>query len=139
MTIIRKFRHIKAQGRVTLSLYDLIKWGDFLNLEKKFEVDYDYEIALLLSENCETLIGGSAKILKKVLKNSENPNLAIKGLDIFFREKPLGSFAVDLCQPSLDIDKIQDLTNKLYANLIDKNTNSRKVAKHLATLMCCSR
>ncbi len=134
LTIIRKFRHIKAQGRVTLSLYDLIKWGDFLNLEKKIEVDYDYEIALLLSENCETLIGGSAKILKKALKNSETLNLSVKGLDIFFREKPLGSFAVDVCQSMPDVEKIQELTDKLYANLIDKNTNSRKVAETLGSL-----
>ncbi len=82
----------------------------------------------------QTLIGGSAKILKKALKNSENPNLAIKGLDIFFREKPLGSFAVDVCQPSPDIDKIQELSDRLYANLIDKNTNSRKVAETLGSL-----
>ncbi len=134
LTIIRIFRHIKVQCHVTLSLYDLIKWGDFLNLEKKFEVDYDYEIVLLLSENCETLIGGSAKILKKALKNSETLNLSVKGLDIFFREKPLGSFAVDLCQSSPDIEKIQELSNKLYANLIDKNTNSRKVAETLGSL-----
>ncbi len=103
-------------------------------MEKKFEVDYDYEIALLLSENCETLIGGSEKVLKKALKNSETTNLSVKGLDIFFREKPLGSFAVDVCQPSPDIEKLQELTDKLYANLIDKNTNSRKVAETLGNL-----
>ncbi len=103
-------------------------------MEKKFEVDYDYEIVLLLSENCETLIGGSAKILKKVLKNSENPDLSVKGLDIFFREKPLGSFAVDVCQPSPDIEKIQEISDRLYANLIDKNTNNRKVAETLGNL-----
>lgn len=105
-----------------------------MNLEKKFEVDYDYEIALLLSESSETLIGGSAKILKKVLKNSETPNLSVKGLDIIFRDKPLGSFAVDVCQPSPDIEKIQEITDRLYANLIDKNTNNQKVAEPLGNL-----
>ncbi len=103
-------------------------------MKKKFEVDYDYEIALLLSDSYETLIGGSAKILDTALKNSENPNLAVKGLDIIFREQPLGSFAVDVCQPSPDIEKIQEISDRLYANLIDKNTNNRKVAEPLGNL-----
>lgn len=105
-----------------------------MNLEKKFEVDYDYEIALLLSDSSETLIGGSVKILNKALKNSENPDLSVKGLDIFFREKPLGSFAVDVCQPSPDVEKIQEISDRLYANLIDKNTNNQKVAEPLSNL-----
>ncbi len=105
-----------------------------MNLKKKFEVDYDYEIALLLSDSYETLIGGSAKILDTALKNSEDPNLAVKGLDIIFREQLLGSFAVDLCQPLPDIEKIQEISDRLYANLIDKKTNNQKVAEPLGNL-----
>jgi len=90
--------------------------------------------ALLLSDSFETLIGGSAKILKKALKNSTHPDLSVKGLDIFFQEILLSSFTADVCQPSPDIEKIQEITDRLYANLIDKNTNNRKVAETLGNL-----
>ncbi len=62
-------------------------------------------------------------------------SLMVKGLDKFFREEPLSSFAVDVvCQPSPDIEKIQEISDRLYANLIDNNTNSRKVAETLGSL-----
>ncbi len=62
----------------------------------KFDIKYDYSIIVLFSEHSETLIGGSEKAVKKALKNSENPNLDTKGLDVFYQEKPLGTLAVDI-------------------------------------------
>lgn len=94
----------------------------------KFDINYDYSIALVFSDNFETLIGGSEKILKKALKDSKNPNLDTKGLDIFYREKPLGTLAVDINRSAFDIEKVQNLVDKLYANLLDKRTNSVKIA-----------
>lgn len=95
---------------------------------RKFDIKYDYTIIALFSEHSETLIGGSEKILKKALKNKENPNLDTKGLDVFYREKPLGMLAVDINQSALDVEKIQNLVDKLYANLLDKRTNNAKIA-----------
>lgn len=99
-----------------------------------FDVNYDYELALLFSDSTETLICGSAKTLTKALINSENPNLSVKGLDIIFREQPLGSFAVDACLPTSKVDEIEEIYDRLYANLIDKNTTGKKVAEPLAEL-----
>ena len=105
-----------------------------MNCEKKFDINYDYELVLLLSDNCETLIGGSAKNIKKALKDTLNPNLSVKDLDIFFRKQPLGIFAIDVCVSSQSLERLQELADKLYANLCDKNTNNRKVAETLNNL-----
>lgn len=105
-----------------------------MDLTKKFDVNYDYEISLLLTNSTETLIGGSAKVLERALKNIENPNLSVKDLDIYFRDQPLGSFAVDVFRSVSGSEQLQELTDKLYANLLDKNTNSRKVAETLNSL-----
>ena len=94
----------------------------------KFDIKYDYSIALMFSDNLETLIGGSEKILKKAFKNSGVPNLNTKGLDIYYREKPLGTLAADINQSVLDVEKVQNLVDKLYANLLDKRTNNAKIA-----------
>lgn len=99
-----------------------------MSSERKFNLNYDYEVALLLTEKSETLIGGSEKIVKKALKNSKNPNLDTKGLDVFYRKKPLGTLAVDINQSALEVEKVQNLVDKLYANLLDKRTNNAKVA-----------
>ena len=134
LTKNHKFRHTKGQNGFTISLYNFIKWGDFLNLEKKFDVDYDYEIALLFSDSSETLIGGSAKTLNKALKNSETPDLTVKGLDIYFREHTLGTFAADVFKSWSDAEKLQELSDRLYANLCDKNSNSRRIAETMNNL-----
>lgn len=99
-----------------------------MNKIRKFDIKYDYSIIMLFSEHSETLIGGSEKILKRVLKNSKNPNLKAKDLDVYYREMPLGTFAVEIYQSASEIEVIQNLVNKLYANLIDKNSNRTKVA-----------
>lgn len=95
---------------------------------RKFDIKYDYSIIMLFSEHSETLIGGSEKILKRVLKNCKNPNLKAKDLDVYYREMPLGTFAVEIYQSASEIEVIQNLVNKLYANLLDKNSNRTKVA-----------
>lgn len=105
-----------------------------MNCEKKFDINYDYELVLLLSDNRETLIGGSSKNIKKALKDTSNPNLSVKDLDIFFREQSLGTFAIDVCESAQNLERIQELADKLYANLCDKNTNNRKVAETLNNL-----
>ena len=94
----------------------------------KFNIKYDYSIALVFSEHSETLIGGSEKIMKKAFKNNSVPNLNTKGLDIYYREKPLGTLAADINQSALDAEKVQNLVDKLYANLLDKRTNNAKIA-----------
>ena len=94
----------------------------------KFDIKYDYSIALVFSEHSEMLIGGSEKIMKKAFKNSSAPNLNTKGLDIYYREKPLGTLAADINQSALDVEKVQNLVDKLYANLLDKRTNNAKIA-----------
>lgn len=93
-----------------------------------FDIKYDYSLSLIFSGNSETLIGGSEKIMQKVFKNSNAPNLKTKGLDIFYREKPLGTFAIDIFQSGIEVEKLQNLVDKLYANLLDKRTNSSKIA-----------
>lgn len=99
-----------------------------MDKNRKFDIKYDYSIIMLFSERSETLIGGSEKVLKRALKNSKNPNLDIKDLDIYYRKMPLGTFAVEIYQSASEIEVIQNLVNKLYANLIDKNSNRTKVA-----------
>lgn len=100
----------------------------------KYEINCDYEVVLLLSDNSETLIGGSEKAINKALKDLDEPNLAVKDLDIFFREQPLGTFALDLCRSFPEVEKVQNLTERLYANLKDENTNKSRVAETLNTL-----
>lgn len=102
--------------------------------EKKFDVNYDYEVVLLLTDSTETLVGGSAKIIKKVLKNSGNPNLNAKDLDIYLREQPLGTLAIDIFSSLSDIEKLQEHSDRLYANLCDKNTNKQRIAETLNSL-----
>jgi len=101
---------------------------------RKFDIKYDYSIIVFISEQTETLIGGSEKTLKKALKNKENPNLDTKGLDVFYREKPLGTLAVEINQGILEVEKVQNLVDKLYANLLDKRTNNAKIADIKITL-----
>lgn len=105
-----------------------------MDFEKKFDVNYDYEAVLLLTDSTETLIGGSTKIIKKVLKNSGSPNLAVKDLDIYFREQPLGTLAIDIFRSLSDEEKLQELSDRLYANLCDKNSNNRRIAETLNSL-----
>ena len=94
----------------------------------KFDIKYDYSIALVFSDNSETLIGGTEKIMKKAFKNSSVPTLNTKGLDIYYREKPLGTLAADINGSVLDAEKVQNLVDKLYANLLDKRTSNAKIA-----------
>lgn len=103
-------------------------------MEKKYEINCDYEVVLLLSDNSETLIGGSEKTINKTLKNPDAPNFAVKDLDIFFREQSLGMFALDLCSSFPKTEKIQEQVDRLYANLKDENTNKSRVAETLNTL-----
>ena len=105
-----------------------------MEFEKKFEVNYDYEAVLLLTDSTEALVGGSAKIIKKVLKNSDTPNLSVKDLDIYLREQPLGTLAIDIFRSLSDVEKLQELSDRLYANLCDKNSNSRRIAETLNSL-----
>ncbi len=107
-----------------------------MDFEKKFDVNYDYEAVLLLTDSTEMLIGGSTKIIKKVLKNSDTPNLAVKDLDIYLREQPLGTFAADVFKSLSDVEKLQELSYRLYANLCDKNSNSHRVAETKNELDC---
>lgn len=102
-------------------------------MEKKYEINCDYELILLLSNNSETLIGGSEKTINKALKKPSEPNLAVKDLDIFFREQSLGTFALDLCSSFPETEKIQEQVYRLYANLKDENTNKSRVAETLNT------
>ena len=103
-------------------------------MENKYEINCDYEVVLLLSDNSETLIGGSEKTINKALKNPYEPNLAVKDLDIFFREQPLGTFGLDICCSVLVAVKLPERTGGLYANLKDENTNKSRVAETLNTL-----
>lgn len=105
-----------------------------MDYEKKFDVNYDYEVVLLLTESTETLVGGSTKIIKKVLKNSSSPNLSVKDLDIYLREQPLGTFAADVFRSLPDVEKLQEHSDRLYANLCDKNSNNRRIAETLNSL-----
>lgn len=99
-----------------------------MDKNRKFDIKYDYSIIMLFSEQSETLIGGTEKVLKRALKDSKNPNLDIKDLDIYYQEMPLGTFALEIYQSAPEIDVIQNLVDKLFANLIDKNSTRTKVA-----------
>ena len=103
-------------------------------MEKKYDINYDYEVVLLLSDNSETLIGGSDKTINKALKSLDEPNLAVKDLDIFFREQLLGTFARDICSSVQVAEKLPELTDRLYANLNDERTNKTRVAETLNNL-----
>lgn len=103
-------------------------------MEKKYEINCDYEVVLLLSDNSETLIGGSEKTINKTLKNPDAPNFAVKELDVYFRSQSLGTFALDLCCSFSEPEKIQEQVDRLYANLKDENTNKSRVAETLNTL-----
>lgn len=103
-------------------------------MENKYEINCDYEVVLLLSDNSETLIGGSEKTINKALKNPYEPNLAVKELDVYFRSQSLGTFALNLCRSFPEIEKVQNLTERLYANLKDENTNKSRVAETLNIL-----
>ena len=105
-----------------------------MDYEKKFDVNYDYEAVLLLTDSTETLVGGSAKIIKKVLKNSGSPNLTVKDLDIYLREQPLGTLAIDIFRSLSDIEELQEHSDRLYTNLCNKNTNKQRIAETLNSL-----
>ncbi|MBP0982749.1 MAG: hypothetical protein J6A19_03410 [Oscillospiraceae bacterium] len=105
-----------------------------MDYEKKFDVNYDYEAVLLLTDSTETLVGGSTKIIKKVLKNSGSPNLSVKDLDIYLREQPLGTFAIDIFRSLSDIEELQEHSDRLYTNLCNKNTNKQRIAETLNSL-----
>ena len=103
-------------------------------MEKKYEINCDYEVVLLLADNSETLIGGSEKTINKALKNPDAPNFSVKELDVYFRSQSLGTFALDLCCSFSESEKIQEQVDRLYANLTDENTNKSRVAETLNTL-----
>lgn len=103
-------------------------------MEKKYEINCDYEVVLLLSDNSETLIGGSEKTINKALKNPDAPIFSVKELDVYFRSQPLGTFALDLCRSFTESEKIQEQVDRLYANLKDENTNKSRVVETLNTL-----
>lgn len=103
-------------------------------MEKKYEINCDYEVVLLLSDNSETLIGGSEKTINKALKNPDAPIFSVKELDVYFRSQPLGTFELDLCRSFTESEKIQEQVDRLYANLKDENTNKSRVAETLNTL-----
>lgn len=96
---------------------------------KKFNINYDYFLALIVVSGSETLIGGAEKIVKKALKDTKNPNLDIKGLDIYYRENPLGTFAVDVNQNAPRAEIISDPTDILYTNLLNPNSNSKRISE----------
>ena len=103
-------------------------------MEKKYEINCDYEAVLLLSDNSETLIGGSEKTINKALKNPDAPIFSVKELDVYFCSQPLGTFELDLCRSFTESEKIQEQVDRLYANLKDENTNKSRVAETLNTL-----
>lgn len=96
---------------------------------KKFNINYDYFLALIVVSGSETLIGGAEKIVKKSLKDTKNPNLDIKGLDIYYRENPLGTFVVDVNQNAPRAEIISEPTNILYTNLLNPNSNSKRISE----------
>lgn len=104
---------------------------------KNFNVEYDYFLALIVISGTETLVGGAEKIVKKALKDTKNPNLETKGLDIYYREKPLGTFAVDVNQNAPRAEVITELVDILYTNLLNPNSNSKRISEtkiHLETM-----
>lgn len=95
----------------------------------KFDTKYDYLTALVFEDDTETLIGGSEKIVKKALKDSKNPNLDIKGLDVYYREKPIGTLAVDINRNAPRAETVTDLADALYTNLLNENSNARRISE----------
>lgn len=98
-----------------------------MNKDQKFDIKYDYSISMLFSDGAETLIGGSEKVLKRALKDGKNPNFTVKDLDVYYRDMPLGTFALEIYRAP-EVEAIQNLVDKLYANLVDKNPTGTKVA-----------
>lgn len=96
---------------------------------KKFNINYDYSLALIVVSGAETLIGGAEKTVQKALKDTKNPNLDIKGLDVYYREKPLGTFAVDVNQNAPRAEIITEQTDILYTNLLNPNSNSKRISE----------
>lgn len=96
---------------------------------KIFDVEYYYFLALIVVSGAETLIGGAEKIVKKTLKDTKNPNLNAKGLDVYYREKPLGTFAVDVNQNAPRAEIITELVDILYTNLLNPNSNSKRISE----------
>lgn len=96
---------------------------------EKLNVKYDYWFALIVVSSAETLIGGAEKIVKKALKDTENPNLNTKGLDVYYRGKPLGTFAVDVNQNAARAEIITKLTDILYTNLLNPNSNAKRISE----------
>ncbi len=96
---------------------------------KKFNINYDYFLALIVVSGSETLIGGAEKIVKKALKDTKNPNLDIKGLDVYYRGKTLGTFAVDVNQNAPRAEIISEPTDILYTNLLNPNSNSKRISE----------
>lgn len=104
---------------------------------EKFNVKHDYCIAMIFVSGAETLIGGAEKAVKKALKDTKNPNLDIKGLDVYYRRKTLGTFAVDVNQNAMRAEVITEPADILYTNLLNPNTNSKRISEtkmHLETL-----
>ncbi len=95
----------------------------------KLNVKYDYWLALIVVSGAETLIGGAEKAVKKALKDIKNPNLDIKGLDFYYRGEPLGTFAVDVNQNAMRAEVIIEPTDILYTNLLNPNTNSKRISE----------
>lgn len=95
----------------------------------KFDIKYDYSTALVLEGEIETLIGGSEKIVEKALKNSKNPNLDVKGLDVYYRGKPLGTFAIDANTNAPRAEVVTDLTDILYTNLLNLNSTAKRISE----------
>lgn len=96
---------------------------------KKFKVKYDYFLALIVVSGAETLIGGAEKTVQKALKDTKNPNLDTKGLDVYYRGKPLGTFAVDVNQNAPRVEIITELVDILYTNLLNPNSNSKRISE----------
>lgn len=96
---------------------------------KKFKVKYDYFLALMVVSGAETLIGGAEKTVQKTLKDTKNPNLDTKGLDVYYRGKPLGTFEVDVNQNAPRVEIITELVDILYTNLLNPNSNSKRISE----------
>lgn len=95
----------------------------------KLNVEYDYWFALIFVSGAETLIGGAEKTVKKALKDTKNPDLGTKGLDVYYRGKPLGTFAVDINQNAARVEIITKLTDILYTNLLNPNSNAKRISE----------
>lgn len=94
----------------------------------KFDIKYDYSTVLVLEGETETLIGGSEKIVKKALKDNQK-NIDLKGLDVYYKGKPLGSFAVDANTNASRAEAVTDLTDILYTNLLNLNSTAKRISE----------